>query len=142
MNAYDKTEDAVTADARIRRKTQTHGRPGFGGKASASATGVGSCGDKLQVALWIEDDIIEEIRCHPQGCSYTAACAAVVTNLAQGCTLEAALQIQPENVECALGGLPEDHMHCARLAVNTLGEAIAEYYRRQMTSQKVGWKSR
>ena len=141
MNEYDITEDAVTADARISRKTRTHLSQGLGGKASASATGVGSCGDKLQVELCIEDCIIEDIRCHPQGCSYTAACAAVVTNLAQGRTLEAALQIQPENVECALGGLPEDHMHCARLAVNTLGEAIAEYYRRQMTSQKVGWKS-
>jgi len=34
----------------------------------------------------------------------------------------------------ALGGLPEDHMHCARLAVNTLGEAIADYYRNAANS--------
>jgi nitrogen fixation NifU-like protein len=34
-------------------------------------------------------------------------------------------------VENELGGLPEDHKHCARLAVNTLGEAIADHYRRK-----------
>ena len=142
MDEYHKTEDGVATDTRIRRNSQAYRRMRHGGKASASATGVGSCGDKLQVELCIEDDVIEEVRCHPQGCSYTAACAAAVTGLAQGRTLEAALQIQPENVDCALGGLPDDHVHCARLAVNTLGEAIAEYYRRQMTSRKVGWNSR
>jgi nitrogen fixation NifU-like protein len=41
-----------------------------------------------------------------------------------------ALRLQPENVSDELGGLPEDHLHCARLAVNTLGEAIEAHYRR------------
>lgn len=140
MDEYDKTV-GEPEDARTCRNTQAYRSLRLGGKASASATGVGSCGDKLQVVLCVEDDVIEDVRCHPQGCSYTAACAAAVTELAQGRTLEAALQIQPEKVACVLGGLPEDHLHCARLAVNTLGEAIAEYYRRQMTSHKVGWKS-
>jgi len=48
--------------------------------------------------------------------------------LAQGRSLEEALQLEPEDVAKAFGGLPEDHRHCARLAVNTLGEAIADYY--------------
>jgi len=38
------------------------------------------------------------------------------------------LELEPHDVVTALGGLPEDHLHCARLAVNTLGEAIADYY--------------
>jgi nitrogen fixation NifU-like protein len=49
--------------------------------------------------------------------------------LAVGKTLDEALQLQPEDVERELGGLPVDHRHCARLAVNTLGEAIADTYR-------------
>lgn len=49
--------------------------------------------------------------------------------LATGRSLEEALQLQPEDVVNELEGLPEDHWHCARLAVNTLGNAIAEYFR-------------
>jgi NifU-like protein involved in Fe-S cluster formation len=52
-------------------------------------------------------------------------------SLADGLDLDQALEIQPEDVETELGGLPEDHLHCARLAVNTLGEAIADYYKRR-----------
>jgi hypothetical protein len=46
-----------------------------------------------------------------------------------GKSLEEALCVSPEAVAAELGGLPEDHMHCASLAVNTLGEAIDDYYR-------------
>jgi NifU-like protein involved in Fe-S cluster formation len=48
--------------------------------------------------------------------------------LAKGRTIDDALQLQPEDVVKELEGLPDDHMHCARLAINTLGEAIADYY--------------
>jgi nitrogen fixation protein NifU and related proteins len=65
----------------------------------------------------------------PRGCDYTVACASAVTDLAKGKTVDEALLLQPEDVERELGGLPEDHHHCARLAVNTLGEAIADAYR-------------
>lgn len=77
----------------------------------------------------LADDIIAAIGHIPQGCMYTIACASAVCGLALGKTLDEALLIQPEDVERELGGLPEDHRHCARLAVNTLGEALAEAYR-------------
>jgi nitrogen fixation NifU-like protein len=64
--------------------------------------------------------------------SYTSiACASAMSELARNCKLEQALEISPQDVEAELGGLPEDHLHCARLAVNTLGEAIADCYRRR-----------
>jgi nitrogen fixation protein NifU and related proteins len=96
---------------------------------SASAIGVGSCGDKIKVELHIAGDILKEVKCAPQGCVYTQACASAMSVLATGCTIEQVLKIQPEDVANELEGLPEDHMHCARLAINTLGNAIAEYYR-------------
>jgi nitrogen fixation NifU-like protein len=98
--------------------------------AHGSAMGVGSCGDKVTVAIQVDQECIEEIYQNPEGCLYTTACASAVSTLAKGRTLEEALEIQPEAVEAELGGLPEDHRHCARLAVNTLGEAIADYYKR------------
>ena len=97
--------------------------------ADGSAVGVGSCGDSIAITLRIEGEIIAEIGCRPEGCEYTVACASAVRSLALGRTTGKALELQPEDVERELGGLPEDHRHCARLAVNTLGDAIADTYR-------------
>ena len=97
--------------------------------AQGRAVGVGSCGDSIEIALRLEGETIAEIGHVPRGCAYTVACASAVSSLAKGRSLDAALLLQPEDVELELGGLPEDHRHCARLAVNTLGEAIADAYR-------------
>ena len=101
--------------------------------ASASAVGIGSCGDKMKVDIVVQDDLLVKVQCVPEGCVYTVACASAMSVLAVGCHIEQALKLQPENVAHELGGLPADHAHCARLAINTLGEAIAEHYRKALT---------
>jgi nitrogen fixation NifU-like protein len=53
-----------------------------------------------------------------------------MSEMAKGKSLEDALRLQPQDIDTLLGGLPSDHLHCARLAVNSLGEAIDDYYRR------------
>jgi len=99
-------------------------------KASARGAAVGQCGDSIEVSLRIERGAIADIRVLPRGCVYTLVCASAMSELARGRNLDQALEIEPQDLVAALGGLPEDHMHCARLAVNTLGEAIADYYKR------------
>ena len=89
---------------------------------------VGQCGDSIEVSLRIEREAIAEIKVQPHGCVYTLVCASAMSELAKGRHLDHALNLEPQDVASALGGLPEDHLHCARLAVNTLGEAIADYY--------------
>jgi nitrogen fixation NifU-like protein len=91
---------------------------------------VGKCGDSIEVSLKIETGAIADIKVLPHGCLYTLVCASAMSELAKGRDLDHALELEPHEVADALGGLPEDHLHCARLAVNTLGEAIADYYRR------------
>jgi nitrogen fixation NifU-like protein len=91
---------------------------------------VGQCGDWLEVNLQIDGERISQIKVRPHGCLYTMVCAEVMSKLALGKSLDEALQLEPEDVAKALGGLPEDHRHCARLAVNTLGEAVADFYQR------------
>lgn len=98
--------------------------------ANGLAVGVGSCGDTLAVQIQVENSIIEDIRCLPKGCIYTVVCASVMSELVKGRQLEEVLKLQPEDIDTLLGGLPPDHKHCARLAVNSLGEAIDDYYRR------------
>jgi nitrogen fixation NifU-like protein len=141
MDAYhfdhaDDVKTAIPVNSRFWRHAQAPCNLGCCAHASASATSVGSCGDKLRIDLRIQDDAIEQIRCKPTGCVYTVACASAVSVLAQGRSIDEALRLQPEDVVLELDGLPDDHLHCARLAVNTLGEAIAEYYRRQMNNQQ------
>jgi nitrogen fixation NifU-like protein len=92
---------------------------------------VGLCGDVVTVRIRVNGDRIKKIRVIPEGCAYTLVCASAMSGLAEGRSLDEALALEPEEVAEVLGGLPEDHMHCARLAVNALGEAVAEYYRLQ-----------
>jgi nitrogen fixation NifU-like protein len=108
---------------------------GICANADATATAVGSCGDKISVGLWVRDNTLEEVRCDPEGCLFTRACASAMSVLAKGRSIEDALELQPEDVVNELEGIPDDHLHCARLAVNTLGEAIADYYRRESLSE-------
>jgi nitrogen fixation protein NifU and related proteins len=65
-----------------------------------------------------------------------ACCLSAMSVLATRLSIEEALKLQPENIADELGGLPEDHLHCARLAINTLGEAIAEYYRKTLATDR------
>lgn len=106
--------------------------------ASPNAVGaaVGHCGDSLQVSLRVEGEIIAAVGIAPRGCLYTMACASALARLAEGLTLEQALALEPADLESELGGLPQDQRHCARLAVNTLGEAIADFYRRLHASRR------
>jgi nitrogen fixation NifU-like protein len=104
--------------------------------ANGYAKGVGVCGDAIEVYLSINSRKITDIRHAPQGCTYTVACGSAMSHLAYGRTLAQALKITPDDVAKELDGLPEDHMHCAALAVNTLGEAIDDYYQKVWGGKK------
>lgn len=95
---------------------------------SGMGSAVGKCGDSLEVSLRIESGGIADIKVFPRGCIYTLVCASAMSQLAKGRELEQALELEQHDVVAALGGLPEDYLHCARLAVNTLGEAISDYF--------------
>jgi nitrogen fixation protein NifU and related proteins len=105
---------------------------------SGQGAAVGKCGDSLEVSLQIDMGTIAAIKVQPHGCLYTLVCASAMSELAQGLDLDHALELEPHHVADSLGGLPEDHLHCARLAVNTLGEAIADYYRRASLADSSG----
>jgi nitrogen fixation NifU-like protein len=120
-------------DSRFLRHANMPSHIGTIANPSGRALGVGQCGDSVEVTLTVAGGRISEIRHRPCGCAFTIACGSAMTELARNRTLEEALDISPEEVGAALGGLPDDHQHCARLAVNTLGEAVADCYRRKRT---------
>ncbi|MCP4610851.1 MAG: iron-sulfur cluster assembly scaffold protein [Planctomycetes bacterium] len=90
-----------------------------------SVTGV--CGDTIEIYLVVRDGKINDISFMTDGCGATITCASYVTRMARGKSLEEALRIKPEDVDKYFEGLPEDHKHCAKLAVMTLTAAIEKY---------------
>ena len=90
-----------------------------------SITGV--CGDTVEMYLVIRDGSIRDIKFMTDGCGATITCASYVTRTARGKSIEEALRIKPEDVDKYFEGLPEEHKHCAKLAVITLTAAIEKY---------------
>ena len=92
-----------------------------------SATVTGSCGDTMVMGLKIRDGRIAEIGFLTDGCGPTVACGSVLSQMARSKTLDQALDIAVHRLLKELGGLPDSHLHCARLAVDTLQTAIQNY---------------
>ena len=85
----------------------------------------GDCGDTVEIFLMIEDGRIQTVAFDTNGCMNTTACANTVAELALGRPMEAAWNITPEAVAGFLETLPQDHFHCAELAVGALYLALA-----------------
>lgn len=87
----------------------------------------GSCGDTMQFFLKIQNGKILKANFITDGCGATVAAGAQTTMMIEGKSLEFAKSLKPIDIENALGGLPDDHKHCAELAVRTLIRAIEKY---------------
>ena len=88
----------------------------------------GSCGDSLELFICVARDRIVDVTFQPHGCLHTQACGSALTGMAQGLTLDEALDLSADQLEQALGGLPREHRHCAVLAVSALKTAISDYF--------------
>ena len=87
----------------------------------------GVCGDTIEMSLTVRDERVHDIMFVTDGCGATVACASYVTRTAQGKVIEEALRIEPDDVDRYFEGLPEEHKHCAKLAVITLRALLEEY---------------
>jgi nitrogen fixation NifU-like protein len=70
---------------------------------------------------------INDAKIQVLGCPGAVASACAVVNLAKGKTLEEASQIDLDALYKELEKLPDQKVHCARLAVKTLQKALDEY---------------
>ncbi|MGI6686563.1 MAG: iron-sulfur cluster assembly scaffold protein [Bacillota bacterium] len=91
------------------------------------ATYTGECGDAIEVWLKVIDDTIKEISFKFNGCEITKAAVSMATELVKEKKLSEALKINPPCLVEALGGLPDDHIHCASLAMGAVHEAINNF---------------
>jgi nitrogen fixation NifU-like protein len=88
----------------------------------------GCCGDTMEIYLRLNGDRIEEATFTTGGRESAIACASVLTKAVRGLSLGEAGKIRSEDVIAALDGLPEAKVHCARLTVNTLRQAIDNWH--------------
>ena len=87
----------------------------------------GPCGDTMKVYLKLDEGRIKEAKIQVLGCPGAVASAMVAMDLAKGKTVEEALEIKDRDIVRILEELPEQKVHCVRLAVKALGKALSEY---------------
>jgi len=88
----------------------------------------GPCGDTMQISFKVKDGRLSKIKFVTDGCASSIAAGSMTTELAQRKKIEEAAEISPQMILEALEGLPEESVHCALLASNTLREAIKNYF--------------
>ncbi len=76
-----------------------------------------SCGDDMNVEIYIEDGIVKEVHHDGHGCSICCSSASVMSETLTGKTVSEAKKLIAEFYELVMGKEPEDE--------EALGEAIA-----------------
>lgn len=97
---------------------------------SARARIQGPCGDVMEFSLKIKNNVIRRVSCSTSGCGASKSCILETAKMARGKSLAGALLISPGKVIQKLRHVPDSHLHCAILSVNTLHRAIADYLMR------------
>jgi len=104
--------------------------------AEGFASVTGPCGDTMEIWLRVKADRVVDATFWTDGCGTTIAAGSMITELAKGKAVGEALKITQQDVLNASGGLPEESLHCALLAANTLKGAIKDY----LAFRKEPWK--
>jgi len=93
-------------------------------------------GSTMEIYLKVKDAKVRSVSFWTDGCGCSIASGSMVTELVKRKSVLEAQEITQQDILDALGGLPEDDIDCALLAVNTLKEAIKDY----LTFRKEPWK--
>jgi len=131
--AMDKLQASVIEDARkiySEKVIQSWLNPKYMGEMeSPQGHGkvTGTCGDTVQIFLRIDNNKIIDARFISDGCATTIAAGGMACELAMGKPLREAFKITKEIILEQLGGLPEESIHCALLASDTLSAALTDY---------------
>ena len=87
----------------------------------------GPCGDTMEMFIKTKEETIIECAFQTDGCGTTIACGSVATELAKDRSFIHALAIvSSSKILEKLEGLPDEDVHCAQLAAETLRRAIAD----------------
>ena len=88
------------------------------------------CGDLTRFFLRVHEGRAAEIRFQTYGCGPTIAAASAASELGRGRTIGALSDLEADEIERALDGLPHDRRHAADVAAGALRAAARDYLRR------------
>lgn len=97
------------------------------------------CGDQMILYLKIDEENqkITDCKWKTYGCASAIASTSMLSEAVKGMSLDKAFNISPKEIAEALGGLPENKVHCSVLGDKALKEAINNYYEKTGASEKV-----
>ena len=97
-----------------------------------SIEGSPACGDMVAVYLKVDPEElrITDVKFESYGCASNIATGSIITEMAQGKTLEEVKAITWKQASEALGGLPPIKTHCSVLAIDGLRAAVQNYEER------------
>jgi nitrogen fixation protein NifU and related proteins len=84
-------------------------------------------GDRITIYIKVSDNVLVDIKFKTFGCGAAIAASSMVTVIAKGKKLDAAMRITNDNVAEALGGLPPHKLKCSNIAADALHDAIKKY---------------
>ncbi len=96
--------------------------------ASVKGEEVGHCGDYMSVSLKVnKKGVITKAVFQALGCAGACISGSALTVMIKGKTLEEAKKLNEIDIKKHLGGLPQNKMECAQLAVKALKNGIRKY---------------
>lgn len=104
--------------------------------ADGFAAVTGPCGDTMEIWIKVKDGRIKDASFWTDGCGTTIACGSMATEMVKTRNVAQALAITQSEILKALGGVPEDSVHCALLTADTVQAAIRDY----LTLKREPWK--
>lgn len=98
------------------------------------------CGDIMYVYIKVgvrkaEDkssEYIEDIKFKTLGCAAAIATSSMMTEMVKGKALEEAAKISKDDINTALGTLPQQKYHCSILSAEGIHKAIDDYRQKQL----------
>jgi len=93
------------------------------------------CGDVMKLYIKVKTkkekgkdiEYIDDVKVQTLGCGAAIASSSMATEMIKGKTLEKAKELTNEAVAEALGGVPEQKIHCSILAKQGIAKAIEDY---------------
>ena len=104
--------------------------------ANGQATVKGTCGDIMEIFLKFDDNRVVNASFETDGCGPSVVCGSYAAEMALGKTPDEVFEITGPSILAELGGLPQDHEHCAFLAAGSLRAAVDDYMIRQTRKSK------
>lgn len=95
-----------------------------------------TCGDIMYLYIKIGknksgEEIIKDVSFETFGCTVAIANTSLLTTMVKGKALQKAMKITKDDLIKKFGGVPMVKIHCSLLAVDALGQAIYDYYKRK-----------